>query len=73
MKFIIEAPEALNLTLNKLNLCPGLGLLAQTWPGISCSSRTRRAISQRSNLSWPQVPAPEGVELVFDYPGVILG
>lgn len=32
MKFIIEAPEALNLMLNKLNLCLGLGLLAQMWP-----------------------------------------
>lgn len=35
MKFIIEAPEALNLMLNKLNLCLGLGLLAQMWPWIA--------------------------------------
>lgn len=73
MKFIMEAPEALNLMLNKLNLCPGLGLLAQMWPWISCSSRMWWAISQRSNPSWPQVPAPEGGELVFGYPGVISG
>lgn len=46
MKFIVEAPESLNLMLSKLNLCPRLGLLVQMWPWISCSNGTQRAISQ---------------------------
>lgn len=72
MKFIIEAPEALNLMLNKLNLCLGLGLLAQMWPWIANTGLSEPKGGVGAAVP-DQIPAACSEELAFGYPGIYYG